>query len=136
MKNKTGKDIIEEILNHLDLKAPTFASNIGVTYQRIYDIQREKTQRVSAEIANMIVDKYPQFDISWIMSGVGEMLKTDSNPLRTELETPYLTTPSGISYFQMPGGKFVMKVPNVPVYAYAKYIDELRDADIWEGDGY
>lgn len=72
----------------------------------------------------------------WYVSGEGEMLKTDKNLLHTELELPYLTTAAGISYFKTPGGRFIMRVPMVPIYAYAKYIDEFRDADIWEGNGY
>lgn len=55
---------------------------------------------------------------------------------KSQIEEPYLTTVTGIKYFQRTGGKFLMRVPIVPVYAYAKYIDEIRDAEIWEGDGY
>lgn len=55
---------------------------------------------------------------------------------KLQTEEPYLTTVTGIKYFQRPGGKFLMRVPIVPVYAYAKYIDEVRDAEIWDGDGY
>lgn len=51
-------------------------------------------------------------------------------------EEPYITTPAGISFYQVAEGKFRMRVPMVPIYAYAKYIDEVRDATIWDGDGY
>ena len=131
-----GRKIIEKILEYLDMKAPTFAESIGVKYQRIFDIQQEKTKKISGDLANCIVEKYNQFNINWLLTGEGEMLKTNDNLLRTELELPFLTTAAGISYFKMPGGKFIMKVPTVPVYAYAKYIDEVRDAEIWEGNGY
>lgn len=64
-------------------------------------------------------------------------ISKQKNIKNTQLaEEPYLTTPSGIKYFQRPGGKYLMRVPIVPIYAYAKYIDEFRDAEIWDGDGY
>lgn len=73
-----GTEIIEQILQHLDIKAPTFAEFIGVTYQRIFDIQKGKTRKISADVANAIVKKYPQFNINWLLTGEGEMLKSDN----------------------------------------------------------
>lgn len=70
-----AKEIIDKILKELKIKAPTFASNIGVQYQRIYDIQRNKTKRISTEIADLISLVYPQFNLSWLLTGEGEMLK-------------------------------------------------------------
>lgn len=74
----TGKDIIESVLHELDIKAPTLAVNIGLEYQRIYDIQKGKTKKVSNAVAEAIIAKYPQFNISWILSGVGNMLNSTS----------------------------------------------------------
>ena len=71
---KKGYEIIEEILEDLDMKAPTFAKHIGVSYQRISDIQRKKTKNISGELANAIKAKYPQYDIAWLLTGEGSML--------------------------------------------------------------
>lgn len=75
MKN-VSQEIIDKILELLGIKAPTFASNIDVAYQRIYDIQRGKTQRISTELADKIISSYPQFNLAWLLSGEGEMLNT------------------------------------------------------------
>lgn len=56
--------------------------------------------------------------------------------LEVQTDKPFVTTSAGISFYQVSEGKFRMRVPIVPVYAYAKYIDEVRDAEIWDGDGY
>lgn len=77
MKKYNGKYIIEEVLNHVELKAPTFAENIGVAYSRIFDIQREKTKKISGDLANTIITKYPQFNLEWLLTGEGNMLKSD-----------------------------------------------------------
>lgn len=72
-----AKEIIEKVLETVRVKAPTFASNIGVPYQRIYDIQRGKTQRISTELGNKIVRAYPQFCLSYLLTGEGNMLKEE-----------------------------------------------------------
>jgi len=56
------------ILSELNIKAPTFAKNIGVQYQRIFDIQRGKTQKISGEIANKINATYPYISMEWLLS--------------------------------------------------------------------
>lgn len=44
----------------------------------------------------------------------------------------YLITPSGVKYFELPNGKFRMRVPFIPIKAYAKYVDECRDVEFVE----
>jgi len=72
----SGKEKIEKILAELQIKAPTFASNIGIKYQRIFDIQSKKTKNISGDVAKAISLKYPQYDINWLISGEDEMIKT------------------------------------------------------------
>ncbi len=72
----TGKEIISLILKELGIKAPTFANNIGVKYQRILDIQNGKTKKVSSTVADAIIERYPQFNRIWLLTGEGEMLKS------------------------------------------------------------
>lgn len=72
----SGQTVISLILNELGIKAPTFAKNIGVKYQRILDIQNGKTQKVSSNVADLIIEKYPQFNRIWILTGDGDMLKS------------------------------------------------------------
>ena len=74
---KSGSEIIEQILTELDIKAPTFSTNIGIEYQRIYDIQRGKTKKISGAVASAIVYKYPQFNLKWLITGEGGMLREE-----------------------------------------------------------
>ena len=66
-----GSEKINEILLNLGIKAPTFAKRIGVKYQRILDIQSGKVKKISGELANYIINTYPQFDINWLLTGEG-----------------------------------------------------------------
>lgn len=66
---------------NLGIKAPTFAKRIGVKYQRILDIQSGKVKKISGELANYIINTYPQFDINWLLTGEGSMLKNTDHPV-------------------------------------------------------
>ncbi len=76
-----GSEQINEILLNLGIKAPTFAKRIGVKYQRILDIQSGKVKKISGELANYIINTYPQFDINWLLTGEGSMLKNTDQPV-------------------------------------------------------
>ena len=90
-----GKEVIALILKELGVKAPTFANSIGVKYQRILDIQNGKTKKVSSTVADAIIEKYPQFNKIWILTGEGEMLKTteadlpEKYPIDSEVGVPF-----------------------------------------------
>lgn len=74
----TGQNKINLILDHVGIKAPTFAKHIGVKYQRILDIPNGKVKNISAEVASRIIDAYPQFNIEWLLTGEGEMLNSET----------------------------------------------------------
>lgn len=76
-----GSEKINEILLNLGIKAPTLAKRIGVKYQRILDIQSGKVKKISGELANYIINTYPQFDINWLLTGEGSMLKNTDQPV-------------------------------------------------------
>lgn len=84
----TAVEQIDKILYELDVKAPTFAKNIGVIYQRIRDIQDGKTKKISGDVADKIVKKYPQFSISWLLTGQGEMLRDEVKFYEPDGEIP------------------------------------------------
>lgn len=92
-----GKEIISLVLNDLGIKAPTFAKSIGLKYQRILDIQTGKTQKVSTAVADAIIEKYPQYNRSWLVSGQGEMLKSSASTA----EQPSKSLSRGVPYYNI-----------------------------------
>lgn len=79
----TSVDKIDMILSYVGVKAPTFASSIGVNYQRILDIQIGKTKSISSNLASHIVDKYPEIDLNWLLTGEGSMFKSGGDGVAT-----------------------------------------------------
>lgn len=107
----TGQEIINKVLEELDLKAPTFAESIGVKYQRIFDLQKGKVKKVSSSLANDIISKYRQFNLSWLLTGEGEMLNTTQQNEATPIDEP-----------------IILHVPLVSQYAQAGYLCGYADA--------
>lgn len=70
---KPANEVINEILDELEMKGPTFAKMIGLKYQRISDIQRGVTKSISGEVASAVKASFPQFNIEWILTGQGGM---------------------------------------------------------------
>lgn len=107
----TGQEIINKVLEELGLKAPTFAESIGVTYQRIFDLQKGKVKKVSSSVANSIINKYNQFNLSWLLTGEGEMLNTTQKNEAEQIDKP-----------------IILHVPLVSQYAQAGYLCGYADA--------
>lgn len=109
----TGQEIINKVLEELNLKAPTFAESIGVKYQRIFDLQKGKVKKISSSLANDIISKYGQFNLTWLLTGEGEMLNT---PDQSSDEASPIDEP------------IILRVPLVSQYAQAGYLCGYADA--------
>lgn len=109
----TGQEIINKVLEELNLKAPTFAESIGVKYQRIFDLQKGKVKKISSSLANDIISKYGQFNLTWLLTGEGEMLNVSNQPSD---EASPIDEP------------IILRVPLVSQYAQAGYLCGYADA--------
>lgn len=69
-----GSAILSSLLQHLGIKSPTLANNVGVDYKRIQNIETGKTKKISVDLAHRIVAKYPSVSLSWLLTGEGDML--------------------------------------------------------------
>lgn len=76
----TASEKIGELLKYLNINAKSFAERLG--YERpqiIYDIQKGKTKRISAELTDKIVSVYPEVNRSWLLADEGNMLRVIEN---------------------------------------------------------
>lgn len=89
-----GSEIIAQILNDLNIKAPTFANRIGVKYQRILDIQSGKTQRISPALAEKIIETFRQYNRGWLLTGEGE-------PMAAGATAPVKSLTTGVPYYNV-----------------------------------
>lgn len=145
--NDRIRKVIEALFNG---NTSAFALQIGHKYHTIRNITGERESKPSSEILESIVNSIENINSDWLLTGNGDMLKPEkenSSKIKyyqssddhaqgrnmvNEHSEPYLVTKAGTKYYQLPHGKYLMRVPFVPVKAYAKYIDECRDAELNE----
>lgn len=142
MENKAIVQRIKELIEYFELSIPEFAERTNIKSQNLYSILSGKRGAGEA-VLNKILLSFDTVNRDWLFEGKGDKLKTlsiISDPDNKDIDivndgnnTPYIVTKSGIEYYKFGASKFMMKVPFVPVKAYAKYIDEQRDAIPYEG---
>lgn len=69
----TTRRIINEVLQEVGMTAPKFAEVLGINYQRIFDLMRGRTKKFNPGIANLICEKFPQINKSYLFTGEGSV---------------------------------------------------------------
>lgn len=117
------KDRLKYLLEKDGVTAYRIWKDTAITKGTIANYTEGKTNPNKSNIA--ILAAYFKVSEEWLSSGNGNMMRSDA----VRGEEPYLVTKSGVKYYEMADGKYRMRVPFIPIKAYAKYIDECRDAE-------
>lgn len=85
-------------------------------------------------LIDKVINVEPNINPAWLLTGRGDMFRINKKNSNEEFfisdeQEPYFVNSSGVKYYEMPNGRFRMRVPLIPVKAYAKYVDEYRDAE-------
>lgn len=77
MENKIkDKEIIQNVMDALGVKAPEFAKKIGLaTTTTIYNVKNE-VHGISNDLINRIIDKYPEVNYLYLKRGQGSPLRS------------------------------------------------------------
>lgn len=117
------KDRLKYLLERDGVTAYRVWKDTAITKGTIGNYVEGKTNPNKSNIS--ILASYFSVNEEWLATGVGEIARLN----KERDEEPYLTTKAGVKYYEMSNGKFRMRVPFIPVKAYAKYVDEIRDAE-------
>lgn len=85
--NVNARDIIANVLSALGMNAPAFSKATGISYMRIFDLQRGRTKKFNPGVVNVICETFPQINKNYLYTGEGSVLTSDvpadimSNPL-------------------------------------------------------
>ena len=73
---------LEEVINRANMTVNSFGRHIGLTRsESLYQIKAGRFG-ISHNLAQRIVDKFPEISLGWLLSGEGEML-CSKNPMQT-----------------------------------------------------
>lgn len=67
-KMATASEAIEALLKEIGLNAPTFAKEIGLNYQRVYDIQSGRVKKINEGVARHIRERYPRVNPNFLFT--------------------------------------------------------------------
>ncbi|MCD7901808.1 MAG: hypothetical protein LUH22_18735 [Bacteroides sp.] len=136
-----GWERIQFIMDQEGLNKNSFSRAIGmshnVTITRIINEKRSPSRATSEKV----VKAFPQYNFDWLYRGRGEMLrdlnKMEILPLPNKDDGELvLENSNGVRFYDLGNGKYQMKVPLVPYYAYGRFANEgytlEADRDEWE----
>ena len=89
--NERNKVIGEIALNER-LTVSQIAKILGKPATSLYNIQKGKINGISDKLANLILEKFPHYNKSWLLTGEGEMTV---QPCRQEIKGDYNTQVAG-----------------------------------------
>lgn len=72
-RNVDAKAIIDAVLKHVGMKAPTFAKEIGINYQRIFDLTSGRTKKFNPGVVNLICARFPEISKHYLYTGEGDV---------------------------------------------------------------
>ena len=129
----TINDRVKKIVDASGKSVRAYAEFAGIAQTTLNDCIKGISEPKFGLI-DRIVNAEPNVNPDWLLMGRGDMFLTEEKYERShfsvgEEQEPYFINSSGVKYFELPNGKFRMRVPMIPVKAYAKYIDEYRDAE-------
>lgn len=122
------KDRLKYLLERDGITAYRIWKDTAITKGTIANYIEGKTTPNRSNVT--ILANYFNVNEAWLLSGDGKMNLSN----KVKGEEPYLVTKSGVKYYEMSNGKYRMRVPFVPVKAYAKYLDECRDAEFIDSE--
>ncbi|MCQ2232636.1 MAG: hypothetical protein MJZ30_12390 [Paludibacteraceae bacterium] len=70
-----AKEIIEAMLEHEQLSPAEFARKVGMRAQQISEYKSGKVKKISNKVAMSINNTFPHYNLSWLLTGEGSMLK-------------------------------------------------------------
>lgn len=92
VKIMDSKAILAGILSELGQNTREFSDNVGYSLTKLYDVQRGKYKRLSEELVDLILEKYPRFNRIWLLTGEGNMLRSSSESDKQEEAAKELRT--------------------------------------------
>lgn len=132
MKNSINERI-KSIVEKSSKSVRAYAEFAGIAQTTLNDCIKGFTEP-KFSLIDKLINAEPNINPDWLLTGRGEMYRTSDSKSSLTLaadteQEPYFVNSSGVKYYEMPNGRFRMRVPLIPLRAYAKYVDEHRDAE-------
>lgn len=121
---KTSSEILQELLDHLGIKANRLSVEIGDnSNSRIYYVRNGRS-KISPKLAKAITNRYKEINYMYLLTGEGELVNKD-----------IMVNANGNVFVEKPDGSFNVTTRLIPFDAYSSFLETLDDANViyeWE----
>lgn len=110
----SGADILRMILSNEKMTAATLSSKLGYSSpQLLYNISKGITKGISPSLSDRIIDVFPHYSRSWLLSGEGDMFANTSEASKKPHKAPkeVEVVPDG--------SRIIQTLPIIPIEAQA-----------------
>ena len=128
LRMKTGKEILNELLEHTKLTKNGLGTLIGLPRsQNLYDIENEKVKNISSELSEKITKVFTEIDRAYLLTGEGSLLLNSE-----KTKTIFLDQPSDylLARRNKKNETKEFRVPLVTVKARAGYVTSYDNTDV------
>ena len=114
----SGADILHVILSNENMTAATLSYKLGYSSpQLLYNISKGITKGISPALSNRIIELFPHYSRSWLLSGEGKMFvpsedTTDEAPKNSQRASNEVKTNTS-------GSRIILRLPIIPIEAKA-----------------
>ena len=110
----SGADILRMILSNEKMTAATLSSKLGYSSpQLLYNISKGITKGISPSLSDRIIDVFPHYSRSWLLSGEGDMFADSSEAQKKPHRAPHEVETIAS------GSRIIQRLPIIPIEAQA-----------------
>ncbi|NDV59037.1 XRE family transcriptional regulator [Bacteroides sp. 519] len=125
---------VSEIIKYKGLTTRSFALKINFNYSTLNNYIVGRRTAIDLNLISKISETFDDISVEWLLTGKGHMLKQQPEDVEEDEDTLYHITKSGNKFYKTSSGKYKMRVPLVPYYAYGRYISGTSEAITMERD--
>lgn len=97
-----------------------------ISQSKLTHIRKERNEP-SKELITALLEKFPDVSIEWLLTGKGDMLKTENAEDSNQPEEIF--NKNGNSFVEISEGVYMMKIPLMEVAAQAGFADNYQDIE-------
>ena len=128
------RDRMKLFLKEIKISEGVFEESVGLSKGYVSNIG----DTIRNTSLSKIKSKYKNLNTTWLITGEGEMLITNTSkspkleaiPLRLADPDGYESTPD--KFYELADGSLIMQVPIIPLKAYAGYLRGFGDPEFYE----
>lgn len=123
------KNRIKDFIGYLGIEVKAFEKSCGLSNGFVNNIG----QGIRPSSLDKIIEKYPQLNRNWVLTGEGNMISPRVEAVPLHLADPHGLEATESKFYDLPDGTTVMQIAVVPQKAWGSYLRGHADPEFYDG---